>query len=112
MAAEVSGCHVEADMFFMRNGEYQFDASKLGLAHAWCQNQVRNWMRHGAPNRIVVSNTFTQDWELEPYYELAREWGWTTFSIVVENRHGGVNQHGVPSEVLDKMQARFSLQLK
>ena len=36
---------------------------------------------------IVVSNTFTMEWEMEPYYELAKKYGYKVFSIIVENRH-------------------------
>jgi hypothetical protein len=34
------------------------------------------------------------------------------FSIIVENRHGGVNQHGVPDEKLQQMNDRFEIKLK
>jgi hypothetical protein len=61
---------------------------------------------------IAVSNTFTQEWEMEVYYELAKKHGYTTFSIIVENRHGGVNEHNVPDEVLTKMNNRFEVKLK
>jgi predicted kinase len=60
---------------------------------------------------IAVSNTFTQEWEMEPYLELAKTYGYKVFSIVVENRHGGVNQHEVPDEVLTKMRERFEIKL-
>jgi hypothetical protein len=26
-------------------------------------------------SKIVVSNTFTQEWEMQPYYELAEKYG-------------------------------------
>ena len=103
--------YAEADMFFMRDGEYKFDPNMLGLAHAWCQNQVRNWMGAYGLDEIIVSNTFTQDWELEPYYKLAEEYGYIVFSIIVENRHNGINEHNVPEETLDKMKKRFSIKL-
>jgi len=60
---------------------------------------------------IIVSNTFTQEWEMKPYYELAKQYGYTVFSLVVENRHGGVNEHGVPDETLEKMRNRFEIKL-
>jgi hypothetical protein len=60
---------------------------------------------------IVVSNTFTQEWEIEPYFKLAEQYGYKVFTIVVENRHGGINQHGVPDEVLTKMRDRFEFKL-
>jgi hypothetical protein len=61
--------------------------------------------------KIVVSNTFTQEWEMEPYFELAKNYGYKVFSVIVENRHGGTNQHEVPEEVLTKMRERFEIKL-
>ena len=60
---------------------------------------------------IAVSNTFTQEWEMEPYLELAKTYGYKVFSIVVENRHGGINQHGVPEDKLEQMKNRFEIKL-
>ena len=107
----------EADLFFYdKEGNYNFDGSKLKLAHVWCFNQVRIRMEDNKLNpqfypEIVVSNTFTQEWEMEKYYELAEEYGYKVFSIIVENRHGGINQHGVPAEKLEQMKNRFNIKL-
>ncbi len=62
-------------------------------------------------NIIVVSNTFTQEWEMKPYYEMAEYFEYKVFSIIVENRHGGINEHNVPEEVLTKMRERFEVNL-
>jgi hypothetical protein len=48
---------------------------------------------------------------MEKYYELAEEYGYKVFSIIVENRHGGINQHGVPAEKLEQMKNRFQIKL-
>ena len=107
----------EADLFFYdKEGNYNFDGSKLKLAHVWCFNQVRTRMEDNKLNpqfypEIVVSNTFTQEWEMEKYYKLAEEYGYKVFSIIVENRHGGINQHGVPAEKLEQMKNRFNIKL-
>ena len=112
---EFSVC--EADKFFYdKEGNYNFDGSRLKLAHVWCFNQVRTRMEDNKLNpqfypEIVVSNTFTQEWEMEKYYELAEEYGYKVFSIIVENRHGGVNQHGVPTDKLEQMKNRFEVKL-
>jgi predicted kinase len=100
----------EADQFFMKDGEYKFDPTKLRDAHEWCQNKVKHCMIEGIKD-ISVSNTFTQEWEMESYYKLAEEYGYVVFSIIVENRHGGKNIHNVPTEVLEKMKNRFELKL-
>jgi hypothetical protein len=62
--------------------------------------------------RVIVSNTFTQEWEMKPYYEMAEEYGYRVYSLIVENRHSGVNEHGVPDETLEKMENRFQLKLR
>ena len=60
---------------------------------------------------VSVSNTFTQEWEMEAYYKLAEQYGYTVFTVIVENRHGGVNQHGVPEDKIEIMKNRFEIKL-
>ena len=100
----------EADMFFVnREGEYKFKPSLLGEAHTWCQEEVDFLMKY--EHKVVVSNTFTQEWEMQPYYDLAEKYGYRVYSLIVENRHGGVNEHGVPEEKLVQMKNRFEIKL-
>jgi predicted kinase len=117
LSEQLGGSHFETDKYFVgENGEYNFDGSKLKEAHQWCQDSVANAMvlNHttGENETIVISNTFTQEWEMKPYMDMAKNWGYTVFSIIVENRHGGVNQHGVPDEKLQQMNDRFEIKLK
>lgn len=60
---------------------------------------------------IAVSNTFTQEWEMEDYFKLAEKYGYKVVSLIVENRHGGKNQHGVPDEKIEQMKNRFQIKL-
>jgi hypothetical protein len=106
----LGGLHIEADMFFVKDGEYKFDVTKLKQAHNWCYDVVENWMEN-SEERIVVSNTFTQEWEMKAYYELAEKYGYRVHSIIIENRHGGVNEHGVPEDKLEIMKNRFEVKL-
>lgn len=112
LAKSLGGEHYEADMYFVRglNDVYQFDASKLKDAHEWCQMIVESSMILNK-ERIVVSNTFTQGWEMEVYYKLAEKYGYKVYSLIVENRHGGVNEHGVPADKLEQMKTRFKIKL-
>ena len=114
-AKSLGGTHFEADMFFMKDGEYKFDMFKLKDAHKWCQDSVNTAMILNTTadlnKTIVVSNTFTQEWEMKPYFELAEVHGYKVFSIIIENRHGGVNEHNVPEEVLSSMKNRFEVKL-
>jgi predicted kinase len=108
-AKRICNQHVEADEFFVVNGVYQFDPTKLKQAHAWCQSRTEEWMKQGY--NVVVSNTFTQEWEMEAYYKLAEQYGYRVHSLVVENRHEGVNEHGVPVDKLEQMKQRFEIKL-
>jgi len=110
LAKSLGGKHYEADMYFMEDGVYKFNPSKLKDAHEWCNGSVNFGMSNEHPI-IIVSNTFTQEWEMKPYYDLAKKHGYRVTSIIVENRHGGVNEHGVPDEVLTKMRDRFEVKL-
>jgi predicted kinase len=111
LVGEKGYCHKEADIYFVdREGNYKFKPSKIKAAHEWCQEEIEFLMKY-EHSRIAVSNTFTQEWEMESYYELAKKYGYTVFSIIVENRHGGVNEHGVPDEKIDQMKNRFSIKL-
>ena len=110
LAKSLSESHIEADMFFIKDGEYKFDGSKIKDAHNWCQDVVEHWMDENKP-KIVVSNTFTQEWEMDYYNKLAEKYGYRVYSLVVENRHNGVNEHGVPEEKLEQMKNRFEIKL-
>ena len=109
-AKSIAPVHFEADMFFMNDGEYKFDFSKIKEAHQWCQESTQDAMVSGSP-KVAVSNTFTQEWEMKPYYEMAEKYGYMIFSVIVENRHGGKNVHGVPEATLDNMRKRFEFSL-
>jgi len=107
----------EADKFFYdKEGNYNFDPSKIKDAHAWCKNEVETRMKDHQINgqyypEIAVSNTFTQEWEMKDYYDLAEKYGYKVVSLIVENRHGGKNVHGVPDDKLEIMKNRFEIKL-
>jgi hypothetical protein len=48
---------------------------------------------------------------MKPYFELAEKNGYRVYSLIVENRHDGVNQHGVPADKLEQMKNRFNIKL-
>ena len=103
--------HFEADMYFLdADGNYQFDPSKIKNAHNWCRHSVMDAMREEHPI-VVVSNTFTQEWEMEVYYLLAEELGYRVTSMIVENRHDGKNIHGCPDDKIEQMKTRFEISL-
>jgi hypothetical protein len=102
---------LSADDYFMdKEGNYNFDPSKIREAHNDCQQRCANLMMNSVV-RVVVSNTFTQEWEMEPYFEMGRRYGYRVHTIIVENRHDGVNVHGVPEDKLEIMKNRFEVKL-
>lgn len=103
-------CNLEADMYFMKDGEYLFEPSKLKQAHGWCQSEAERQMKFGYD--IVVSNTFTTEWEMKPYLNLAEKYGYTVFTVVVEKRHGNKDIHDVPYETRQKQAERLSKSIK
>ena len=102
---------LSADNFFInQNGDYVFDGTKLKEAHNDCKLKCAEKMKVGV-SKIVVANTFTQEWEMESYYEMAERYGYRVHSVIVENRHGGTNVHDVPEEKIEEMKNRFSIKL-
>lgn len=91
--------HYEADMFFEVDGRYEFDPSRIRDAHSWCQQMTRKALACG--NRVVVSNTFTQLREMEPYLDMTRNVG------VIEANGHWQNLHEVPVETLERMARRW-----
>lgn len=111
LAKTFNGLHLEADMFFItESGEYVFNPSNLPLAHQWCNHEVEIAMSAVQP-MIIVSNTFTQEWEMESYMNLADKYGYRVFSLIVENRHGNVNVHNCPEDKVEVMKNRFQIKL-
>ena len=99
-----------ADYYHMKDGVYNWKPENIKKAHAWCQDKAKELMM---VNRtpIVIANTSTTVKEMQPYYDLAKRYGYQVYSIIVENRHDGVNVHDVPEEVLEKMKKRFDIKL-
>lgn len=92
------------------DGVYEFNRDQHKEAHQSCKDGTEDAMKDG-DERIIVSNTFTQEWEMEEYFKLAEKYDYRVYCLIVENRHGGVNVHGVPQDVLNKMERRFQTKL-
>lgn len=102
-----------ADDFFYKRGEgkYAFDPTLLGEAHLACQRETRGALEAGEV--VVVTNTFSQRWELEAYFRIAAEVGVRV--TVADLFDGGLDDkalverglHGVPQEAIAAMRARW-----
>jgi predicted kinase len=96
-------CVFEADQFFQTLAGYKFDGTKLREAHLDCQSRTRAWLKKG--NIAIVSNTFTQRWEYEPYLDMATQYN---VPVQVIEVHGDFeNIHGVPPDKIESMRKRW-----
>jgi predicted kinase len=99
-----------ADDYMMVDGVYDWAAWKLYAAHNWCERKCERYMKVGA-DKIVVANTAVRAGDMKAYFELAVKYNYKVFSVIVENRHGSVNSHGVSEETIEKMKNKFNIQL-
>jgi predicted kinase len=95
--------HYEADMVHMVDGQYKFDPERVAEAHGWCLDMATAALESG--KSVVVSNTFTRLWEMEPYKAVAKRLGVQTHIVVMSGQWGSI--HGVPADVLDRMRDRW-----
>ena len=95
--------HLEADMYFVRDGEYRFNQEKIKEAHELTIKLASLIMAQGAD--LAVSNTFSRILEMEPYLEMAKKFGYAVRVVRMTASYGNV--HGVPDEIVKKMSERF-----
>jgi predicted kinase len=98
------------DYFTDENGNYKFEFSQNYKAYEQCLNYTENAIKQGA-KRIIVHNTFTMDWELDPYFKLAKSYNCTLHVITLEHYHQGRNKHDVTDEQLQKMAEKYQVKL-
>ncbi|MCD6065650.1 MAG: ATP-binding protein [Bacteroidetes bacterium] len=98
------------DSYFVNaeTGEYFFDHTKNYLAYKRCEEQTTAHAR-AQTEKILVDNAFTLEWELEPYFRIAAEYGYRIFVVTVERRHNGKNVHNVSEEQLKKMAEKYKV---
>ena len=111
LARQLTANVFEADHYFYDNdGNYTFVPSEIKEAHKECQQFVGFAMESNI-EKIAVSNTFTQEWEMEEYFKLAEKYNYKVVSLIIENRHGSKNLHGVPDDKVEIMRNRFEIKL-
>jgi len=96
--------HFEADMFFTKQGIYQFDASKLREAHEWCQQETLSVLERGYES-VIVSNTFTTLNEMRPYRAMAARLNIALQIYECKGSFGSI--HNVPTEAIMRMASRW-----
>ena len=100
-----SGKSLAADDWFTdKDGNYNFDPQELPQAHEDCELRCVGAMLNEEES-ICVSNTFSQRWEIDPYFKIARTYGYSVFVIECQNQFGNV--HNVPIDVVEEMEDRW-----
>ena len=106
---------ISTDDFFIEEGEYKFNPNHLKANHERCIDSVESEMKFreniAEDTNIVVHNTFTQKWEMDPYIDLAGKYGYNLYTIIVENRHNSDSVHGVPENSVIQQRERFEIVL-
>lgn len=91
-------------------GEYIFNFQNNHLAYKQCEALTNDAMQQAIP-KILVHNTFTLDWEMEPYFKLSLKYECNLHVLTLENYHHGKNSHHVTDEQLSKMAEKYQVKL-
>lgn len=95
----------ETDNYFMENGEYKFDATKLHRNHQKCFNDFLDALNDRNVDVVIVANTFTRKWEYVNYADAAKDSGFEVTMLIANGNYKNV--HNVPDDVVQKMKNRF-----
>lgn len=125
-------CFAADDWMVDRDGLYSFHPEKLKHCHEQCQSQVYesldneivgaqhlyNLFEKGKDYVVVVANTFTEQWEIDPYLEIIEQLQAehnVRVRLTVMTVDNGLsdeelavrNTHGVPVAAIKRMRDRF-----
>lgn len=103
LAKHNSYAHFEADMYHIVDGTYQFNPKCVPLSHQWCKNQTKIALQEGFS--VIVSNTFTQKWEMWDYTSMASDLNVDT--QIIECHGTFTNIHNVPTHAIERMRNRW-----
>ena len=92
------------------SGNYNFEFDKNHIAYKQCEDQTRALMQTDC-EMIFVDNTFTLEWEMQPYFKMASEFEYRVFVLTIENRHGSKNIHHISEGQIKKMAEKYKVQL-
>jgi adenylate kinase family enzyme len=91
------------DEFFVQDGVYKFDATKLGFFHQKNLENCIQAMKNGL--NTICDNTNTQCWEAKGYVQAALDLG---FKVKFVRAIGNFqNVHGVPTDKVEQMRQRL-----
>lgn len=104
---------ISADDYFMRNGRYTYDGTKISEAHQYAQ---RTFMQRASKgySPLIVDNTNMKYWELVPYIQVAIQYQFhveimepqTPWKFKARDL-AQKNKHGVPMDKIKKMMENY-----
>lgn len=107
MAKKWNMVQIEADQYFVKDGQYKFSVYRISAAHEWAREQVQKAVKAG--KSVVVSNTSTRIAEVDQYLD-----GIDGAEVVVIDLHPTgkrakyKNVHGLPAEKVRLQTERFA----
>lgn len=98
------------DDYFMKDGKYVFDPSKLGRNHTLNFSAFEADLALGV-SPVIVDNTNSRKWEFQRYLESAENAGYSVEVVQVPHIDPHLaarrNSHGVPESAIRRMIARW-----
>lgn len=93
----------ENDMYFEKDGKYQWTRFGLPSAIKWCNECIKKCLDLGMD--CVVSNTFTKKSYIETYKKIADEHGakFKVYRCIGEYK----NVHGLPPSIVESFKSRM-----
>ncbi|MDB4490103.1 ATP-binding protein [bacterium] len=101
----------EADNFFITDGSYKFNQQQLPQAHKQCQDLTLQSLKDD--KKVAVCNTFSRQWELEPYIKIGKQTNTKMLIIdlsdqlLTDHQLAERNVHLVPIQVISNMRQRW-----
>lgn len=101
---------VSADLYHTDElGNYNWKGENVAAAHSWAKKQFKEALERGEA-LVLVDNTNTEWWEMEPYYDMAEDYGYSVKVVRMQappDVCSSRNVHGVPEEAVHRMHDRM-----
>lgn len=94
---------LEQDMYFQRDGKYQYSKDKMPEAVNWCKGMAKTCLSKNLD--VCVVNTFTRKSFIAQYKTLADTLGAEFEVLRLNSQYGSV--HNVPEQVMKSMAQGF-----
>lgn len=91
--------HLEADMYFTKDGEYKYVSSEIQDAHRYCFVAAEALLILN--KQVIVSNTFAEIWQMTRYIDMALREKKSITIYECTGKYGSI--HNVPEEAMQRM---------